>query len=158
MAKKRRRLLKLLFWILVLFVVIQFIPAKKPPVSEQNPNDFIRTAHVPDSVAVLFKNACYDCHSNQTVYPWYTYVAPASWLIVRDVKDGRKHVNFSEWNSFKITKKLKVLDKAADEIKSGDMPFWPFLIMHPKARLTKKERKIMVEWLDNKGEKMFSGE
>ena len=83
----------------------------------------------------LVAAACFDCHSNETVWPWYSNVAPVSWLNQRDVNGGRSHLNFSEWN-----KPQKHAGHAAEEIQKGDMPLWFYLPMHPEAKLTVAEQ------------------
>jgi len=141
--------------ILAIIIIIQVIPTGRPEVIEQNKNDLLANNSIPDSVANLLKNACYDCHSNQTAYPWYAYVAPVSWLVVRDVKVGRKHMNFSEWESLSKTDKAKHLTDINDEVSMGSMPLVIYPIMHPEARLTAEERQMIVDWTDDFGEALF---
>jgi hypothetical protein len=141
--------------ILVIIIIIQVIPIGRPNVIEQNKNDIIANNSIPDSVAILLKNACYDCHSNQTVYPWYSYVAPVSWLVVRDVKVGRKRMNLSDWESLSRKDKAEHLSDINDEVSMGSMPLVIYPIMHPKARLTADERQMIVDWTDKFGEALF---
>lgn len=141
--------------ILAIVIIIQVIPTGRPEVIEQNKNDLIANNVIPDSVASLLKNSCYDCHSNQTVYPWYAYVAPVSWLVVRDVKVGRKHMNFSKWESLSKTDKAKHLTDINDEVSMGSMPMVIYPIMHPEARLTAEERQMIIDWTDEFGEALF---
>jgi len=139
---------KQMFWwgLIVVVLAIQLIPVHRPEIIEQNPADLIQTTQVPPAVASLLKNSCYDCHSMQTTYPWYAHVAPISWLVSRDVRDGRRHVNFSDWNNLKLSKKAKVLDKISDEVSDGSMPFFLYPLMHKKAKLTAADRKQIVDW------------
>jgi mono/diheme cytochrome c family protein len=90
----------------------------------------------------LAKRACFNCHSNETVWPWYSRIAPLSWLTERDVKGGRSHLNFSEWNRPQYD-----ADAAGDEIRAGAMPLWFYLPMHPEARLTSDERRALIDGL-----------
>ncbi len=92
---------------------------------------------------VLTQRACFNCHSNRTVWPWYSYVAPVSWLVARDVYNGRKKLNFSEFQNEQPNS-----DDASDEIRSGDMPLWFFVILHPEAKLTKDEQSNLVHGLE----------
>lgn len=141
--------------ILAILIILQVIPTGRPEVIEQNQNDLLVNNSIPDSVASLLKNSCYDCHSNQTAYPWYSYVAPVSWLVVRDVKVGRKHMNFSNWESLSKTDKAKYLTDINDEVSMGSMPMVIYPIMHPEARLTAEERQMIVDWTDAFGEELF---
>ena len=141
--------------ILLLFLFIQLIPWEQPPVTKNNPDDLMLHQKVPEDVARLLKTSCYDCHSNETVYPWYSKVAPVSWLVRRDVKEGRKELNFSEWNKLKITKKAKNFDKIAEYTESGEMPMKIYIIMHPNAKLDDNGRKKIIEWANNAADALF---
>lgn len=141
--------------IVAIIIIMQLIPSGRPDTIKENKNDLLANNPVSDSVSQLFRNACYDCHSNETKYPWYSYVAPVSWLVSRDVKQGRKHLNFSEWETYNKLDKAKHLDDISDEVKSKDMPLSIYLIMHPKAKLTDKERERIVNWTDDFGDSLF---
>ena len=141
--------------ILLLFLFIQLIPWEQPPVTKNNPDDLMLHQKVPEDVAGLLKASCYDCHSNETVYPWYSKVAPVSWLVRRDVKEGRKELNFSDWNKLKITKKAKNFDKIAEYTESEEMPMKIYTIMHPNARLDDAGRKKIIDWANNAADALF---
>jgi len=100
----------------------------------------------PPEVMTLLKRSCWDCHSNETVWPWYAQVAPVSWLVTRDVNHGRKHLNFSEWQGYEEGRKLKKLKEVAEEVEEGEMPLAIYLPLHPEAKLTPAERTTLVEW------------
>ncbi|MGH9535353.1 MAG: heme-binding domain-containing protein [Terriglobales bacterium] len=87
----------------------------------------------------LFQRACFDCHSSNTVWPWYSNVAPMSWLVERDVQDGRRRMNLSEWN-----RPQKDAANVANRVRSGDMPLWYYLPMHPRARLSAAEKQELI--------------
>lgn len=146
---------KILIIIVILLIVIQFIPANLPEVTTVNPNDLLRTTNVPVDIANKLKTSCYDCHSNETVYPWYSYVAPVSFLISRDVREGRKKLNFSNWNKLSKVKKAKFLDGISDEITEGEMPMKIYPIMHSNANLTDDDRHKLADWADAYGESLF---
>lgn len=122
-------------------VAIQFIPYGKdhtnPPVMSEVQWDSPRTQE-------LFNRACADCHSNDTKYPWYSNIAPISWLIAHDIDEGREKMNVS---MIGIQKKNKLKD-AADEVKEGEMPIPPYLIAHPEARLSDAEKKELASGLE----------
>jgi hypothetical protein len=154
-VKRKRRII----WIVSIVVVIigiQLIPLKRPDVREDNPDDLLISADVPDNVARLLKVSCYDCHSNQTAYPWYSNVAPASWLVVRDIRLGRERMNFSTWNSFEKSKKAGMLSGIIDEVSAKDMPMSVYVIMHPEARLEEADRGAIVDWANAYGERLFN--
>ena len=125
---------------LALFALAQVAPCghshTNPPVTGEPHWD------TPETRA-LAKRACFDCHSNETTWPWYSYVAPVSWFVVGHVDDGRRALNFSEWDH-----PSKHARKASREVKTGDMPLTSFLLLHPEARLSTSERDALVHGLD----------
>ena len=97
-----RKSIRFGWWILLaLVILIQFYPCKIPDSVTENPKDLLLSEQIPEEISVLLKGACYDCHSNETTYPFYSYVAPFKWLITRDVNLGRADLNFSEWGDLK---------------------------------------------------------
>jgi hypothetical protein len=98
------------------------------------------------STKLLLRRACYNCHSNETVWPWYSNVAPVSWLIGSDVKEGREHLNFSEWGAYPSERQHKNLMKIVEEIEEGAMPPWYYSMMHSESRLTEAERNKIKSW------------
>ncbi len=128
--------MKALKWMLLLAALIQFVPFghdhTNPPVTREPAWDSPQTRE-------LVRRACFDCHSNETVWPWYASVAPVSWLVGRDVGGGRRHLNFSQWDRAQRHAK----DVAA-EVRGGDMPPWFYLPMHPAARLTEAEKQLLI--------------
>lgn len=146
-----------IIWIVLIAIVVvmQLIPSGLPEVISENENDLIVNSNVPDSVAYLLKNTCYDCHSNETVYPWYSYVAPVSWLVARDTKLGRAELNFSNWESNDKMHKAKYLDDIIDEVSDGGMPMAIYPLMHPEAKLKKSDRQMIVDWAEEYAEGLF---
>lgn len=122
-------------------VGIQFIPYGKDhtnlPVMSEPQWDSARTKE-------LFSRACADCHSNETKYPWYSNVAPVSWLVARDIDEGREHFNVSVWG---IQKKNEGED-AAKEVRKGEMPMWIYTVAHPEARLSGVEKQELINGLE----------
>lgn len=123
-----------------LLVLIQFVPYGRnhtnPPVVSTPQWDSPRTVE-------LFNRACADCHSHETVWPWYSNVAPVSWLIQRDVDEGRAKFNVSLWG---VQRKNEGED-AAKTVRNGEMPFRPYLLTHPEARLTEAEKSALIDGL-----------
>ena len=106
--------------------------------------------HVPPSPAVagLLRKACFDCHSNETRWPWYSYVAPVSWLVSGDVSNGRKNLNFSEWGSYETRSRIGRLGAIAEEVGAGTMPMPIYISMHPDADLSGGERDSLMAWAE----------
>lgn len=146
---------KVLFVVVGIIVLIQFFPSGRPDSITDNPDDLMVNNQLPDEVSKLLKTTCYDCHSNETKYPWYSYVAPVSWLISHDVNEGKEHLNFSEWESLDKMKKAKNLDGIVDEVSDGGMPMLIYPVMHPEAKLKKADRQAIVDWAEAYGESLF---
>ena len=149
-----KKVKQIIYILIGIGILIQFIPVERPAV-EKGGYDFVRANQVSADVGKLLNNACFDCHSNQTVYPWYASVAPVSWLVVRDIREGRKHLNFSEWKMLGKKEKLKVLDKISEEVDEGEMPMKIYPPLHPEARLSDADRNKIVDWSDQMAEWVF---
>ena len=148
---------KRLIWLIIilLIVLIQFIPNDKPEVILSNENDLIYNNKLPESAENILRTSCYDCHSNESLYPWYSYIAPVSWLVVRDIKVGREELNFSEWESQSKMDKAKNIDKIIDEVSDEEMPMAIYTLIHTDAKLTAEDRQLLVDWADNYAESLF---
>jgi len=146
-----------IIWIVLIatVVILQLIPSGRPEVIEENKDDLLANNMVPDTVAYLLKTACYDCHSNKTIYPWYSYVAPVSWLVARDTRLGREEMNFSDWESNDKMRKAKFLSDIVDVVSDGTMPMVIYPLMHPEAKLKKSDRQMIVDWADSYAESLF---
>lgn len=101
---------------------------------------------VPDSVLTVLKTACYDCHSNNTKYPWYSRIVPLNWWISFHVEEGKQEVNFDNFNSYTERRRAETLEAIAETVKTGSMPLSSYLVMHKDARLTREQRKQIVAW------------
>jgi hypothetical protein len=135
--------------LLAALIVFQFfrIDKSNPPVHADI------SAKTP--VYPLLRKACYDCHSNETAWPWYSNVAPVSWLLASDVREGRRKLNFSEWGTYGTEKQLDRLKAIAEEMQDGDMPPWYYSIMHADSRLSAEQRDRIRNWSLSTG-KMLS--
>jgi hypothetical protein len=140
-----RRLLKVVLWLVfiggVVFVALQFVPYGRdhtnPPVTAPVEWDSARTEE-------LVRGSCYDCHSNETDWPWYSNVAPGSWLQQRDVENGRERLNFSEWE-FTPEQAVAILPTLEFVVESGEMPPWRYFLTHPGARLSDDEKEELLD-------------
>ena len=131
---------------IVLFIVIQVFRINKTitPVNEQT--DFMAVTQTNPEVATILKNACYDCHSNQPTYPWYTSVAPVSWWIKNHINEGSKHLNFSIWQTYTVKRKDHKLEECVEMIEEGEMPMNSYTWMHQEAKLTDAQKQLLIDW------------
>jgi hypothetical protein len=138
---------RLILVALVVFSIAQFVgPARSNPVT--NPARAI-TKHiaVPPDVKAILDRACWNCHSNQTNWPWYSYVAPMSWSVVAHVNDGRGSMNLTAWPE-SPEEAAELLDATCDEVKKGDMPLPEYVWLHPEAKLAEADKARLCEWAD----------
>lgn len=115
------------------------------PVNRDNPGDR-RGPGAPPAVEAVLRRACYDCHSHETVWPWYSRVAPVSWMVAYDVREGREHLNFSNFQDLSEPTQAKVREAVIKEVDEGEMPLWYYLPAHPEARLTEADKAIIRSW------------
>lgn len=139
---------KWIFRILFLaFIVIQFKQIDRSVPKYDKKQDFLTIMNPPEKVSNLFKSACYDCHSYETKYPWYTYVAPVSWWIADHVKEGREEMNFSLWGTYSTGKAMHKLEESIEEVSEGHMPLPSYTIMHGTAELNTEQIDALTGWL-----------
>jgi Haem-binding domain len=129
--------------LLGLVVLIQLVPIHhdNPPATQ--------VLSPPAPVAATLRRACYDCHSHETTWPWYSYVAPVSWLVARDVHEGRRHMDFSTWGDYPAALKTKKLAGISTMVQEQEMPPWYYLPMHSNARLSDDDVAEIAMWADN---------
>lgn len=132
---------KIVLGIVVLFGLIQLVPYGR---SHDNPPVKGEPAWDSPQTRALAVRACFDCHANTTTWPWYSNVAPVSWLVQHDVDEGRGDLNFSEWDPAKPPKEAK---EAAGEVDGGDMPPFYYVWMHPTAKLSADEKAALIKGL-----------
>lgn len=102
--------------------------------------------HLPLQAISIFNRSCMDCHSNRTVWPWYSYTAPISWLIERDVRAGRDHLNLSVWDRYTLDEQMKLLAEVASVVKNHEMPLPQYFLLHRGAKLSDKETDLLYQW------------
>ena len=138
----KRHLKRLGIALLFLFGLIQFYP-----VTRENP-PLGKGLEAPAEVAAILRRACYDCHSNETRWPWYAYIAPASWLVAHDVEEGRAELNFSIFGEYGDSKRASKASEAVEEIEEGHMPPEQYLLLHSEARITPEELEKLTAWAE----------
>ena len=150
-----KKKLKWIFGALVaVFVLLQFTnPARINPPAPPG-GDISAANPPPPQIAELLRAACYDCHSDETRWPWYSHFAPVSWLVVRDVNDGREWLNFSDWPRAVPETAAKRLDRISEELDYREMPPKKYTFIHAAARLTDDQRKSLIQWADQESEKL----
>ena len=131
--------------VIILLIAIQFVPVNKtnPPVTGEIKG--------PENVMQILRTSCYDCHSNEVTWPWYSNIAPASWLVAYDVNEAREHMNFSEWQSYSAEDKADDIEEIWEEVEEGEMPLWYYLILHSEAELSENDKVILKDWVDTGG-------
>ncbi len=137
---------RIAYFLLLGLIIIQFFPGEKPAVSTDNPGDIHNEVLVNPEVSGILKAACYDCHSNETKYPWYASVAPVSWLVIHDTNEGRDELNFSEWATYSAKRKHHKLEEVIEMVEEGEMPLAVYNITHPEGRLTDAQIEALISW------------
>ena len=117
-------------------------------------HDLMAANPPPPPIAALLRAACYDCHSHETKWPWYSHIAPASWLVVDDVKKGRQHMNLSEWPQASPERAAKQLERISEEVDYQEMPPGKYTLLHPEARLTADQRQALIHWADSEAARL----
>ncbi|MDY3547821.1 heme-binding domain-containing protein [Riemerella anatipestifer] len=128
-------------------VIIQFFQIDKTNPAVDKGMDFIQIKKVPESTANLLRNACYDCHSNETQYPWYTNVQPVAWFVKEHINDGRKHLNFSTFATYSHEKQNRKIEESIEEIEKGGMPLKSYLLAHSEAKLSDEQKQELLNFL-----------
>jgi hypothetical protein len=137
---------KILLALLLVLIGIQFIrPARNRGGAVQTA-DMIVHLKAPADVSTVFKRSCYDCHSNNTCYPWYAEVQPVGWILAHHVNDGRKELNFNEFGSYSKRRQLSKLKSIRNSIKDGSMPLPSYTLLHRDARLSEEGNALLMQW------------
>jgi hypothetical protein len=121
-------------------LIIQMVPVSRtnPPVETD--------IAAPAEVQAILRTSCYDCHSNETVWPWYSHVAPVSWLVASDASEARRQFNFSTWNRYSPAQRSGILSRVIQEVHEGDMPPWYYTLKHTHAKLSTAQRSVLEAW------------
>lgn len=139
---------KVIFWTLVVFAMIQFIPVDKVNKPVDAAVNFADVNKTPEKVRTLIKGACYDCHSNETVYPKYAYIAPVSWSVKSHINEGREHLNFSVWGTYNKDLKQNMLSKSIQTVQAKTMPMPGYIVYHKEANLSEAERALLISYFE----------
>jgi Haem-binding domain len=138
--------------LLGILIVMQFFRPKKNIDKNVQANNITKVAAIPAEVNAIFQKACYDCHSNNTVYPWYAEVMPVGWFLNNHIKEGKREINFDEFASYKPRRALKKLHEIEEQITENKMPLDSYIKIHKNAKLTDAEKKLVMDWATSTSE------
>lgn len=144
MKLNKKNILKV---IVAVIVIIQFFRIDKTTSPVEPAKDFISVTNAPAKVAEIIKTSCYDCHSNQTNYPWYTNIAPVSWWIGHHIEEGKEHLNFSKWADYSVKKADHKLEEFYEEVEEGEMPLSSYTNLHGDAKLSDEDKELLISWV-----------
>lgn len=140
---------KIILWVVLLaLVLIQFYRPARNKSDAAQPYDITTTYNTSAEVKDILKRACNDCHSNNTIYPWYAEIQPVAWWMDKHVKDGKRHLNFNEFTNKPIGRQYKKLGESTEMVNEGEMPLSSYTIIHTNAKLTAAEKKLLNDWCD----------
>jgi len=132
----------------IVFVGIQFIPTKRNQ-SESVPNtDFMIVNNVPNNIKATLQTSCYDCHSNNTSYPWYNTVQPVAWFLENHIEEGKAELNFSEWDNYSNRRKKSKLKSIVSQIKDNKMPLSSYTFIHKNTIISNNQKKEIIAWIN----------
>lgn len=140
---------RIILGLILLVAAIQLIRPDRTNLPEDPAKHIRAYVKVTEEVETIIARSCYDCHSNTVKWPWYSEIAPFSWVIADDVKSGRRHLNFSEWGTYSQKRMGKKLYQIAEVAGDSSMPLTAYLLAHPEARLSPAERKKLGDWAEN---------
>jgi hypothetical protein len=139
---------RILLAVLVVFIIIQFIQPSRNKSGQMSPTDITKVLIVPQNVQGVLKTSCYDCHSNDTRYPWYSFIQPGAWWMAHHIEVGKKNLNFSEFGIYSKRKQQNKLRSIANSIEDKTMPIGAYIVMHGDAKLSKDKKELIVEWVN----------
>lgn len=128
-------------------IILQFFGTEKNNSTSPSENAINKHYHVPPKIQGLLKTSCYDCHSNNTAYPWYSNIQPIKWWLASHINDGKRHLNFDEFNTYPAKKKLHKLDEVIETINNNEMPLSSYTLIHGNAKLSDMDKKEIEAWV-----------
>jgi hypothetical protein len=152
--------MKVLKWsgiiLAIMFVALQFKQPERNNPAVNGAQTIEARAKLPSNVGAILQRACYDCHSNTTNWPWYSNVAPFSWVVSNHVNAGRKHLNFSLWATYNHRKMDGLLGEIAEVVKDSSMPLSSYTMLHPSAKLSDEDIKAICDWAEAENQRLAS--
>jgi hypothetical protein len=150
-----RRSVKIAGALLVALLLLQFFQPDKNNNPVDPELDMLILTSPSEEIASMLKNACYDCHSGQTVYPWYSKISPVSWYLQKHIHDGKEEMNYSDFGSLDKVEKIGALSKACDVVDAGTMPLQSYGLIHKDARFTQEQKEAFCSWTEEEALKMM---
>lgn len=135
--------------LLVVFVGVQFVPTKHNQSGIVAKTDFLLVNNPPKNVSAILQESCYDCHSNNTDYPWYNRVQPIALFLEHHIKDGKDELNFNEWDTYSDRRKFSKLKSIISQIKDDEMPLSSYIFLHREAILSNIEEQLLIDYMTN---------
>jgi cytochrome c551/c552 len=139
----RRRILLI---IIIILIAIQFIRPAKNQSNDVLTSDISHVYTVPQNVSVILKKACNDCHTNNTVYPWYAQIQPVGWWLNHHIEEGKDELNFNEFGAYAVPRQYHKLEEVVEQVKESEMPIWSYTLIHTNAKLTDEEKQTLINW------------
>ncbi|MHB9142852.1 MAG: heme-binding domain-containing protein [Paludibacter sp.] len=153
----KRLIIKILLVAGIVFIAIQFIPMAKNISLKESGKDISKVVVVPIKVQAILKNACYDCHSNNTHYPWYSHVQPIGSMLGIHIQQAKEKLNFSEFGNYSNRRQISKLQGIANSIKDDIMPLSSYKLMHKSANLTEVEKNLLINWAQQTSDSLSAG-
>jgi hypothetical protein len=146
MGMQRKR--KWLLILLVVFILMQCIQPARNQSGQVLQTDITKMFSIPPDVKRVLEVSCYDCHSNNTRYPWYAYIQPGGWWLAKHIKGGKEELNFSEFGAYSHRRQINKLRSMENSLKDGTMPLSSYALLHKGARLTGGEKALVIAWIN----------
>ena len=137
---------KILLGLLMVLILVQFIQPARNKSSELSSTDIKKTFSIPENVQLVLQISCYDCHSNNTNYPWYSKIQPFGWLLAKHIKNGKAELNFNEFSSYSLRRQISKLTGIGNSVKDGTMPLNSYILIHKNARLSNEDKALLIGW------------
>lgn len=137
---------KIFIALLVVLVVLQFFQIDKTNPAVDESKDFLKTQNTPEEIASIIKTSCYDCHSNESKYPWYSNVQPAGWFLKDHIDEGRRELNFSTFTDYEVKRQDHKLEECIEYIEKDEMPLGSYTLVHREAALTEAQKNILIDY------------
>ena len=145
---KKSILKKATIMVIVLLVAIQFFKTKENISTQVSENTITQHYDVPENIQNILKTSCYDCHSNNTAYPWYNNIQPVAWWLKHHVDEGKREINFNEFASYAIRRQYKKLEEIAEQVKEDEMPLSSYTLIHTNAKLNAEQKTLLINWAE----------
>ena len=143
------------FGLLAILVILQLFQPDRNMGETGSGDNIVAVTGMPEELANMFRNSCFDCHSNHTEYPWYSYVSPISWYLESHIRKGQDHMNLDNFGKLEKNRKIGVLAEICDEVETGSMPLKSYLLIHRNAVIGEKEKEAVCSWTETEALKIM---